>query len=109
VDNAPSLEVLESRHHGCVWLTLRGELDLATAGTVAERLQALCETRESVVLDLDELTFMDASGVRLVVTASHRRASDSWVFEVTRGSQAVRRLFAVVGLDRVLPYTERKL
>jgi anti-sigma B factor antagonist len=109
LDNAPSLEVLESHRDGRVWLSLRGELDLASADSVAERLRSLRETHQSVVLDLDELTFMDASGVRLVVAASHHHASESGLFAVTRGSQAVRRLFSVVGLDGALPYTDRKL
>ncbi len=48
-------------------LTLRGELDLATAG----RLEAaLAEAGGPVVLDLTGLTFMDSTGVRMLLEAA---------------------------------------
>jgi anti-anti-sigma factor len=54
---------------------VRGELDIATVGAVANRLAALRERHETVLLDLDELTFIDASGIRLVVDAAEELAA----------------------------------
>jgi len=45
---------------------LRGDLDIATVDAVAKRLTALRDRHEAVLLDLDELTFIDASGIRLI-------------------------------------------
>src|SRR5688572_30037851 len=48
-------------------LTLRGELDLATT----ERLEsALADAGTPVVLDLSGLTFMDSTGVRVLLEAA---------------------------------------
>jgi anti-sigma B factor antagonist len=48
-------------------LTLRGELDLATTGQLAA---ALAEAGTPVLLDLSGLTFMDSTGVRLLLEAA---------------------------------------
>jgi anti-anti-sigma factor len=86
---------------------LRGELDIATAGAVAKRLAALRERHEAVLLDLEELTFIDASGIRLVVDAAEDSRRDGWVFSVTRGSWPVRRVLELLEIDKHLPYDGR--
>ena len=48
-------------------LTLRGELDLATA---AQLEQALARAGDDVLLDLRGLTFMDSTGVRVLLEAA---------------------------------------
>jgi anti-anti-sigma factor len=97
------LEVIEVRDAGRVRVRLRGELDLASAPTVTECLRRLSERREQVLLDLDELAFIDMSGLRVILTAAEDASRDGWMFEVTRGSAPVRRLIALVRLDGQLP------
>jgi anti-anti-sigma factor len=99
----PPLEVTELREAARVRIRLRGELDLATADLVADRLRRLRERRETVLLDLDELAFIDASGLRMVLTAAEDARNDGWAFAVTRGSERVRRLFELVGVYAQLP------
>jgi anti-anti-sigma factor len=98
------LEVVVFRDGGRTRVRLRGELDIATAAAVTERLRVLRERHESVLLDLDGLTFIDASGVRLVLAAAEDSRRDGWAFAVTHGSHPVRRVFVLLGLDRHLPY-----
>lgn len=93
------LEVVETRDAGAVRVRLRGELDLATSPLVQGRLGELGACREPTLLDLEELTFIDASGIGLVVTAAQAAARDGWLFAITPGSDPVRRLFEIVGLD----------
>jgi anti-anti-sigma factor len=83
---------------------LRGELDIATVDAVAKRLAALRERHESVLLDLDELTFIDASGIRLVVDAAEDSRRDGWAFAVTHGSWPVRRVLQLLELDQHVHY-----
>ena len=97
------LEVIEVRDAGRVRVRLRGELDLASAPRLAECLQRLSERREQVLLDLDELTFIDMSGLRTLLTAAEDASRDGWAFTVTRGSDPVRRLLTLVRLDGQLP------
>jgi anti-anti-sigma factor len=100
----PPFEVIELRERARVRVRLRGELDLATADLVADRLRGLRARHATVVLDLDELTFIDASGLRVVFTAARDARSDGWAFTVTRGSGPVRRLIELLGLDAHLPF-----
>jgi anti-anti-sigma factor len=97
------LAVIEVPESGRVRVRLTGELDLATADTVTARLRALRERGAAVLLDLDELQFMDASGIRVILTAARDAESDGWAFAVTPGSAPVRRLFALLEIDKQLP------
>ena len=60
----------EARDADTVVLKLRGELDLASADDVQRRLDALSGSGEPTRLDLDELAFMDSSGLRVVLQAA---------------------------------------
>jgi anti-anti-sigma factor len=99
-----TLEVVESREDRRTRVHLRGELDMGTGGAVAQRLAALRERGDDVVLDLDELTFIDVSGIRLVLAAAGDARRDGWTFTVTYGSRPVRRLIQILELDGQLPY-----
>jgi anti-anti-sigma factor len=102
-DEHSLLEITEVRDAGRVRVRLRGELDLAGAPTVSDRLRRLRERDEPVLLDLDELAFIDMSGLRVLLAAAEEASRDGWSFAVTRGSAQVRRLIGLVPLERQLP------
>jgi anti-anti-sigma factor len=95
-------EVTELRESARVRLRVRGELDLATTELLADRLRRLRERNAAVLLDLDELAFIDASGLRVVLDAAGDARRDGWAFTVTRGSAPVRRLFELLEVDEHL-------
>src|SRR5262249_57546930 len=63
-----------------------GELDMAVIGFV-DREMARAEATDAtkIVLDLDELEFMDASGIRLLVDLSERSRKDGSRLRIRRG------------------------
>ena len=83
----------------------RGELDLATAPELEEKvLAAVREGDRSVVLDLRELTFMDSTGVRTIV-AAHKAAEESGAdLRVVRpeSGNPVARVIEISGIDSAL-------
>ena len=87
-----------------VVVALHGELDLATCEPVTERLTGLRAEQRPTVLDLDGLTFIDSSGVRLVLVACEDARKADWPFAVTRGSAEVQRVLAATGVIGDLPY-----
>ena len=89
------LEVVELPEDGRVRVRLCGELDLSGTPAVT-RLRSLREHRQPVLLDLDELEFIDMSGLRALRAAADDAAGDGLTFVVTRGSPALRRLLALV-------------
>jgi anti-sigma B factor antagonist len=71
-----------------------GELDLSNAAQLKERLAGTCDT----VLDLSELSFIDSTGIHIVVSTAHRARSEAWEFTVRNPQPAVLRVIKLVGL-----------
>jgi anti-anti-sigma factor len=99
-------EMTERREGETAVLALSGELDLATVGTVERRLAELREEGQATVLDLDRLTFMDSTGIRLLLSACQEAARDGWGFAVTRGSERVRQVLRAAQVIDRLPYAD---
>lgn len=81
-------------------LSVRGEVDLATVGRLGEVLAPVLEQGSGpVVLDLCEVSFMDSTGVHLLVDAHERLAPQSRRLAIAcREDGQVHRLLALVGL-----------
>ena len=101
-----TFQIEESSRNGTTVLTLHGELDLASADGLSARLAELRDDGEPVLLDLDQLEFIDSSGLRVLLQAVQDSESSGWGFHVTRGSAAVARLLHGAGLEGRLPTVE---
>jgi anti-anti-sigma factor len=78
-------------------VTAAGELDIATRGTLARAVgHALRQDIALLVLDLREVTFIDATGLRSVIGAMERCAARAVRFEVLPGD-SLHRLLVVAG------------
>jgi len=99
-------EMRERRIGDATVLVLTGELDFGTVGKVQQRLAELRDGAQPVVLDLDGLTFMDSTGIRLVLTACEDAVSSDWSFRVTRGSERVRHVLEAAQVIDRLPYDD---
>jgi anti-anti-sigma factor len=78
---------------------LIGELDISTVPQASPAVAEACERATSVVVDLSELTFMDSSGVRMLLEAwakQHERGGD---LVLRAPTPTVRRLFDLLGLE----------
>jgi stage II sporulation protein AA (anti-sigma F factor antagonist) len=88
-------------------IRLFGELDLAGADHVQRELeQAETTDAESIVMDLSGLTFMDSTGVRLMVTAAARSRADTNRLRLLRGPAAVQRVFELSAVADLLPFAD---
>jgi anti-sigma B factor antagonist len=99
-------EMAERRDGDTIVLALAGELDFGTVGQVQTRLAELRDQRSAALLDLDGLTFMDSTGIRLVLTACEDAQRNGWSFRVTRGSERVRRVLEAAQVIDRLPYDD---
>ncbi len=81
-----------------------GELDHATTWILAKVLdRALLTGVRPLLLDMSEVTFMDASAVRVLVHAQKvYGSSDSPVLRVVQASRAVEKLLRVVEMEHLL-------
>jgi anti-anti-sigma factor len=57
-----------------------------------------------VILDLREVSFIDSTGLRLLVFAAARSRSHGDRLRIMRGSKAVERVLLVSGLEQSLPF-----
>lgn len=104
-DDIPSFELAVETANGRVSFVPRGELDLATVSELSEQvLEAVRDGSRTVVLDLRELTFMDSTGVRTVVSAHHAAQECGADLRVVRPLQdsPVARVIEISGLDDAL-------
>ena len=93
------LDVRRVDHPLGVVLTLVGELDLATAPVLQERLDAALRGKAAVVIDLSRLRFIDSSGLGMLVQAERQLRESGGQLVLVRGPRAVRRPFELTCLD----------
>lgn len=79
-----------------------GELDAASAGTLAEALEDAAPGSGGIVLDLAGVSFIDSSGLRVIAAEVQRAEAAGRPFAVTAASEAVRRIFEMTGLTSLL-------
>jgi anti-sigma B factor antagonist len=99
-------EMAERHERDATVVALSGELDFGTVGQVQARLAELRDQGSATLLDLDGLTFIDSTGIRLVLTACEDAENGEWTFRVTRGSERVRRVLEAAQVIDRLPYDD---
>jgi anti-sigma B factor antagonist len=97
------LTIQVRRQPECVIVIVAGEIDVATATRLRDRLNALAGSGRPVIADLDQVSFMDASGLGALVGASRRAAAHGVTLHVVCGQSQIRRLFRLTGLDQHIP------
>jgi anti-anti-sigma factor len=84
-------------------VTLSGELDASTASSLYDRLAELEVTdTHHVVLDLAKVTFMDSTGLAVIVTEHKRLSHSEGSLTIFSPPSSVRRLFEITGLTTLL-------
>lgn len=88
-------------------LVVEGDLDIATAPLLDERLAgAEVSGAAVVVVDLDRVDFMDSSGLHVLLKHVAMSRQDGDRLRVTQGSVQVRRLFEIAGISDQLPFLD---
>lgn len=98
---------VEVRQDGAsVIVAPRGELDLGSVDQLraALRRHDLVHAR-TIVLDLRQLSFLDSSGLSLVLEEHQRCERDRCDFQLVPGPETVQRVFDMTGLTRYLIWT----
>jgi anti-anti-sigma factor len=79
-------------------LRVSGELDALTAPMLAEALTEL-DLDEEIVLDLEELTFIDSVGVQTLL--SFARSLNGTALVIANPSPAIVRVLEILRLERI--------
>ncbi len=105
--NTVLLSVSRVRVEGMAYtqiVTLNGEIDLETVGELRRHFQeAQADGVSEMVLDLENVGFIDSVGLSTLADASRRlRTAGGWL-RVVSTRQNLRRLLDITGLIRFLP------
>jgi anti-sigma B factor antagonist len=105
---APSLQPgpllavhIEDRGRGASIVTLSGELDLSTIPRMESALMEQITQRRAVLVDLTSLSFIDSSGIGVLIQASRESNGTPLGIVIGRGSQ-VERVFGITGVDKAM-------
>ena len=100
--DAPRLGIEQFSGPGYRGCRLTGEIDFTSAGPVQATLTAMVlPGGGTVVADLGRVTFIDSSGLGVLVQA-HRTAREQQTRLLVVASPPVRKLLALTALDTVL-------
>jgi anti-sigma B factor antagonist len=94
-----SLEVQVRPDRDRVIVEVSGEVDVASVGRLQEALDDLrAHGWEHIVLDLREVSFIDSTGLSLLLDAERSARRQGASFAIVDGAPAVARLLEIVGL-----------
>ncbi len=88
-------------------LAVDGELDIASAADVErelKRIEAAAPAANAIVIDLRGLTFVDSSGLRMLIEASSRAQVSAHRLVLRRPTDGVFRAFEICRVDTLLPF-----
>ncbi|MFL5896266.1 MAG: STAS domain-containing protein [Thermoleophilaceae bacterium] len=98
-----ALEIHVDNSSDRISVRLAGEFDISGVRDfhrVLARVQE--EAPEGICIDLRELTFMGATGVRALLDLQARARRDGFELTVVKGPRLVQRVFEMTGVDRRL-------
>ena len=83
---------------------LAGELDLAAAPELRQRIASFIEHNRGarLVLDFEEVVFVDSTVLGVFVRAARLAEEDGATVAVRNASGSIRRVFELTGIDRLL-------
>jgi anti-anti-sigma factor len=83
--------------------SLSGEIDLSTVEAAGERLrEAIGQDDGAVVIDLREVTFLDSSGLRLLLQLNRELSEAGRRLVIVQGPRRVARVFELTGAESEL-------
>jgi len=91
--------------NNALYISVSGELDEATSKATRETLDALIdETKVArVVLDMSELSFMDSTGIGVLLGRFKKLKARSIPLSIANPSKAVDKLMNLAGLYSYMP------
>jgi anti-sigma B factor antagonist len=86
---------------GCAVVVATGEIDLYTAPALRDSLIRAGESSSSIVIDLTEVTFLDSTGLGVMLGALGRARTTDRSVALVGPTDMVKRVLQITGLDQV--------
>lgn len=99
------MEIREHAQGANLVMSLEGELDISTVPLLERQVAAIGERPTTLILDLSGLTFMDSSGLRLLIQLNERAQREAWKLSlVPSRHEAANLVLRITGADSALPF-----
>lgn len=86
--------------HDRIVLAFHGELDLLAAPLLQGEIESdAVDSADLLVLDLDDVQFIDSAGLRAILAAHERAIERGQRLALTPGSPQVQRLLSIAGIN----------
>lgn len=85
-----------------ITVTVRGDVDLGTVDALGQALDQATREGGQVVIDMTDVTFLDSTGVRVLVEAYRSAQRHGGVLYVRGARHWVARVLEVTGVARLL-------
>jgi anti-sigma B factor antagonist len=97
-----NFEITNFEHNTVPVLAVRGEIDVATAPELRERLLALAEhDRTIVVVDLTDVSFVDSTALGVLVSSVKRLRRNGGDLRLVVTEPHIAKVLAITGLTEV--------
>ena len=81
-------------------LAVSGEIDIATAPSLREKLHSLlAEGHQNLIVDLDEVTFLDSTALGVLVGVLKRARTEGGELRIVCNQPRVRKVLEITRLD----------
>jgi anti-sigma B factor antagonist len=87
---------------GATVIHVRGEIDMATCERLRDALEPHLGPKQTIVLDLSGVQFMDSSCLHVLERARGTLTADGGSLILRNPSEAARRLLTAAGAERLL-------
>ena len=95
---------IEVRHEqGYAIVAAAGEIDISTVTRLRDRLFDMAASGAPLVVDLDQVSFIDSVGLATLVGTANRAAASGGSLQVVCARPRTRQLLRLTGLDRRIP------
>jgi|SRR5437762_5906555 len=94
------LGLVEREQDGWTVLAVSGEVDIATAPSLRERLHSLlADNKRRLVIDLDDVGFLDSTALGVLVGVLKRARTDDGEVRIACAQPRVLKVFEITRLD----------
>ncbi len=99
------MQVKSRVHNNCLYVLLCGELDEHSASYTRITLDEIFDKPnfEKIIIDLSELTFMDSTGIGVLIGRYKRMREKEIPIYIANPSSHAEKIFKMTGLYDIMP------
>jgi anti-sigma B factor antagonist len=106
-DQPKQLDVHVERGPEQAWIRLEGELDISSVPDLEQAISRVESAGPRLLgIDLRHLSFLDSTGLRVLIDAHTRVSGANRRLVLIRGPSRVQRVFQITGMDNILKFVD---